>query len=137
MLRVGNPRWQGPFASRRAILRQSAGATMAANVKHKPSQSNSDSDAAEDRALLVAIEEQGRQTLELLRALVALLTPKEGGREGPSLEELLTTIIMQGREQIGILKTIQEEQIRSAETLPQAVADAVLEQLGPARHARS
>jgi hypothetical protein len=64
-------------------------------------------------------------------------TPKEGGREGPSLEELLTTIIMQGREQIGILKTIQEEQIRSAETLPQAVADAVLEQLGPARHARS
>ena len=110
---------------------------MAADVKHKPSQSNSDSDAAEDRALLVAIEEQGRQTLELLRALVALLTPKEGSREGPSLEELLTTIIMQGREQIGILKTIQEEQIRSVETLSQAVADAVLEQLGPARHARS
>ncbi len=84
-----------------------------------------------------AIEEQGRQTLELLRALVALLTPKEGGREGPSLEDLLTTIIMQGREQIGILKTIQEEQIRVADTLPQAVADAVLERLGPTRHARS
>ena len=50
---------------------------MAADVKHKPSQSNSDNDATEDRALLVAIEEQGRQTLELLRALVALLTPKE------------------------------------------------------------
>ena len=44
---------------------------------------------------------------------------------------------MQGREQIGILKTIQEEQIRSANALPQAVADAVLEQLGAARHARS
>jgi len=110
---------------------------MTADVKPKPSRSNSDSGAAEDRALLVAIEEQGRQTLELLRALVALLTPKEGGREGPSLEDLLTTIIMQGREQIGILKTIQEEQIRVAETLPQAVADAVLEQLGSARHARS
>ena len=104
---------------------------MAADVKHKPSQSSSDNDAAEDRALLVAIEEQGRQTLELLRA------PKEGGREGPSLEELLTTIIMQGREQIGILKTIQEEQLQVADALPQAVADAVLEQLGPARHARS
>ncbi len=110
---------------------------MAADVKTKPSQSNSEGDAAEDCALLVAIEEQGRQTLELLRALVALLTPKEGGREGPSLEDLLTTIIMQGREQIGILKTIQEGQIRLAETLPQVVADAVLEQLGPTRHARS
>jgi signal transduction histidine kinase len=110
---------------------------MAANVKPKPSQSNSDNDAAEDRASLVAIEEQGRQTLELLRALVALLTPKEGVREGPSLEELLTTIIMQGREQIGILKTIQEVQLQVADALPQAVADAVVEQLGTPRHARS
>ncbi len=108
---------------------------MTNDVKDNPS--SSDAEVAGNRALLVAIEEQGRQTLELLRALVTLLTPKEGGREGPSLEELLTTIIMQGREQIGILKSIREEQIRSAETLPQAVADAVLEQLGPARHARS
>ena len=35
---------------------------------------------------LAAIEAQGRQTLELVKALVTLLMPKEGGREGPSFD---------------------------------------------------
>lgn len=108
---------------------------MSAHREDKASPAEIEAEA--EGSLLLSILEQGRQTLELLRALVALLTPKEGGREGPSLEELLTTIIMQGREQIGILKTIQETQLQVADALPQAVADAVLEQLGPARHARS
>lgn len=58
---------------------------------------------------LVRIDEQGRQTLELVRALVNLLTPKEGDRDGPTLEDLLSTLIMQARETIAIVKAIQQD----------------------------
>lgn len=45
------------------------------------------------RETLVAIQEQGRRTQELVRALVGLLQPKEGGRDGPSLEELVAAMV--------------------------------------------
>ena len=50
--------------------------------------------------VLAIIEEQTSQTLELLRRLVGLMVAKEGGRDGPSLEELIATVIAQQR-QIG------------------------------------
>ena len=49
----------------------------------------------EDRETLAIIRDQTRQTLELVRALIELLLAKEGGREGPTLEELLAVVIAQ------------------------------------------
>lgn len=74
---------------------------------------------------LDAIESQGRQTLELLKALIGMLLPKEGAREGQSLEELLAKLIAQQREAITIGKITQADLRRLGETLPEAVAEAV------------
>ena len=87
----------------------------------------------ETKLLLQTIEEQGRQTLELVRALVGLLMPKEGIRDGPSLEELLAALIVQQRETVALLKTIHADQLRLADSVPRAVADAVEEQLSRAK----
>ena len=78
--------------------------------------------------ILSRIEDQGRQTLELVRALVTILMPKEGSREGPSLEDLIAVLITQQRETIIIAKAIQEDLHRQGETLPLTVAEAVMEQ---------
>ncbi len=74
---------------------------------------------------LGAIESQGRQTLELLKALIGMLLPKEGAREGLSLEELLAKLVAQQREAITIGKITQADLRRFRETLPAAVAEAV------------
>ena len=52
--------------------------------------------------LLAAIHEQVRQTLELVGTIVSLLMPKEGGREGPTLEELLAKLLSQQQQIIMI-----------------------------------
>jgi hypothetical protein len=83
---------------------------------------------------LTAIEAQGRQTLELVKALVTLLMPKEGGREGPSLEDLLAQMIAQQREAIQIGRATHGELQRLARTLPDAVAEAVEGRIGGARN---
>lgn len=59
--------------------------------------------------MLRSIEEQGRQTLELVRTLVALLLPKEGGREGPSLEDLLAAMLAQQRDLVATVRTIRTD----------------------------
>ncbi len=79
--------------------------------------------------ILARLEEQGRQTLELVRSLVTILMPKEGGREGPSLEDLIRVLITQQRETITLAKAMQEDLHRQGETLPLAVAEAVVEQI--------
>ncbi len=56
--------------------------------------------ADQTQEVLAIIEDQTSQTLELLRKLVGLMVAKAGGRDGPSLEELIATIIAQQR-QIG------------------------------------
>ena len=90
-----------------------------------------------DREALTRIEEQGRQTLELVKALIGLLMPKEGVREGPSLEDLLSALIMQQREAITIAKANQESLGHLGDTLPLAVAEAVAEQIDPKRAVRA
>ncbi len=55
---------------------------------------------------LTEVHEQGRLTLELVRATVELLMPK-GDRSGPSLDELLATLIMQLRELTSIARATQ------------------------------
>ena len=83
------------------------------------------------RPSLVRIEEQGRQTLELVRALIGMLMPKDGAREGPTLEELLATLIMQQREMIGLERGIQSAVLELPRVLTPLVAEAVVEALGP------
>ena len=51
-----------------------------------------------NRETLAIIRDQTRQTLELVKALVELLLAEEGGREGPTLEELLAVLIAQQRD---------------------------------------
>jgi hypothetical protein len=74
--------------------------------------------------ILAAILEQGRQTLELVKALVGLLTPK-GEREGPTLEELLAKIMAQQTQLIMIGRMTQADLDRLSKTLPDAVVDAM------------
>ena len=76
--------------------------------------------------ILSAILEQGRQTLELVKALVSLLAPK-GEQEGPTLEELLAKIITQQSQLITIGKMTQADLDRLGKALPEAVVDAIIE----------
>ncbi|HET6237860.1 MAG TPA: hypothetical protein VFE41_23330 [Acetobacteraceae bacterium] len=48
---------------------------------------------------LAVIRGQTRETLELLRRLVALMLPKEDG-DGPNLEELIAALVAQQREML-------------------------------------
>ena len=75
--------------------------------------------------MLAAIHEQGRQTLELVGTIVSLLMPKEGGREGPTLEELLAKLLFQQQQIIMIGKATQADVDRLGKTLPDAVAEAI------------
>jgi hypothetical protein len=76
--------------------------------------------------VLAAILEQGRQTLELVKALVGLLAPK-GEQEGPTLEELLAKIMAQQSQLITIGKMTQADLDRIGRALPEAVVDAIEE----------
>jgi len=75
--------------------------------------------------LLAAINEQGRLTLELVGTVVSLLTPKDGGREGPTLEELMAKLLFQQQQIIMIGEATQADVDRLAKTLPDAVAEAI------------
>ena len=75
--------------------------------------------------LLAAIHEQGRQTLELVGTIVSLLMPREGGREGPTLEELLAKLLSQQQQIIMIGKATQADLDRLGKTLPDAVAEVI------------
>ena len=81
--------------------------------------------AEETHELLAAIHEQGRLTLELVGTIVSLLMPKERGREGPTLEELLAKLLSQQQQIIMIGKATQADVDRLGKTLPDAVAEAV------------
>jgi hypothetical protein len=90
-------------------------------------------EADDDRDILVAIENQTRTTLELVRSLVALMMPK-GDRTGPTLEQMLANIMAQQRE---IIRQIQESRDLLSEignALPQAVAEAVATADGEVSH---
>jgi hypothetical protein len=87
---------------------------------------NSSPEAADDtHELLAAIHEQGRLTLELVGTIVSLLMPKEGGREGPTLEELLAKLLSQQQQIITIGKATQADVDRLGKTMPDAVAAAI------------
>ena len=58
------------------------------------------------RAEVAEVREQGRVTLELLRVILELVRPKDN-RGGPTLDELLATMIVQLRELTTIARAIQ------------------------------
>ena len=62
-----------------------------------------------DRETLAIIRDQTRQTLELVKALVELLLAKEGGREGPTLEDLLAVLIAQQRDILTAVRHLQTD----------------------------
>jgi hypothetical protein len=83
-------------------------------------------DPGTTREMLTAILDQSRQTFDLVKALVGLLTPK-GDREGPTLEELLAKIMAQQTQIITIGKMTQADLDRLGKSLPDAVVGAMNE----------
>lgn len=61
------------------------------------------------RETLDTIRDQTGQTLELLRTLISLVLPELGGREGPPLEDLIATLIVQQREILTIARRTQAD----------------------------
>jgi hypothetical protein len=60
-----------------------------------------ESEAKDDdgvQAMLATIENQTRQTLELLRTLIGVVVPMVSKKDGPSLEELIATLVAQNRD---------------------------------------
>lgn len=71
---------------------------------------------------LAVIREQTRESLELLRALVALLVNKPA-HEGPTLEDLLAALLAQQRDMLILLKQISSDQNAILDRLPGSPAD--------------
>jgi hypothetical protein len=67
--------------------------------------SEAESTVAED---LVAIREQTREMLELVRSLVSLLLPKDSG-DGPKLEDLIAALVAQQRDVLVAIRQIQAD----------------------------
>ena len=65
---------------------------------------------------LDAIEDQGRQTLELIRSLIGIMLPSTG-REGPPLEDLIATVIVQQRDAAALLHAVHKNVGQIAEHL--------------------
>src|SRR5690242_4775280 len=61
--------------------------------------------ASADR--LTAIQDQTRETLELVRSLVQLLAPREGARKGPPLEDLIAALVAQQRAMLFSVRDLQ------------------------------
>jgi hypothetical protein len=74
--------------------------------EHKTELAHLAAEITDLRTQLGDVQEQGRLTLELVRAIVELLMPK-GDRSGPSLDELLATLIVQLRELTTIARATQ------------------------------
>ena len=91
-----------------------------------PTQATLDDEPGTTHEVLGAILDQGRQTLELVKALVGLLAPK-GEQEGPTLEELLAKIMAQQSQLTTIGKMTQADLDRLGKALPDAVVDAIEE----------
>ena len=60
-------------------------------------------------ATLATIKEQTRETLELLRSLLTLLVQQHSLREGPPLEDLIATLIVQQRQILTIAQHTQAD----------------------------
>ena len=76
----------------------------------------------EIRETLAIIQDQSRQTLELLRTLIGLIVPIVGDREGPPLEDLIATLVAQNRDLLAIARRIQTDVRAIGDRLPANVS---------------
>ena len=83
------------------------------------------------RETLATIQEQSRQTLELLRTLIGLIVPIVGDREGPPLEDLIATLVAQNRDLLTIVRRIQAD-VRVIAARPAAPAPSNTAMVSPA-----
>jgi hypothetical protein len=74
------------------------------------------------RETLAIIQDQSRQTLELLRTLIGLIVPIVGDREGPPLEDLIATLVAQNRDLLTIARRIQADVRAIGDRLPAGVS---------------
>ena len=74
------------------------------------------------RETLAIIQDQSRQTLELLRTLIGLILPIVGDREGPPLEDLIATLVAQNRDLLTIARRIQADVRAIGDRLPAGVS---------------
>ena len=74
------------------------------------------------REILATIQEQSRQTLELLRTLIGFIVPIVGDREGPPLEDLIATLVAQNRDLLTIARRIQADVRAIGDRLPAVVS---------------
>jgi len=83
----------------------------------------SQADAADHdiREILATIQDQTRQTLELLRTLIGLIVPIVGDREGPLLEDLIATLVAQNRDLLTIARRIHADVRAIGDRLPALV----------------
>jgi hypothetical protein len=65
---------------------------------------------------LAVIEEQGRQTLELMRSLIGLLLPSSE-QTGPTVQELMAAIVAMQRDTIAVARTTQRDVTRLVDGL--------------------
>ena len=70
------------------------------------------------RETLAIIQDQSRQTLELLRTLIGLILPIVGDREGPPLEDLIATLVAQNRDLLTIARRIHADVRAISDRLP-------------------
>ena len=75
----------------------------------KRADGSEDLDIPEKGGDIALILHRTQDILDLIRALIQLLMPKEGGREGPSLEELISALMAQGRDTLLILHALRED----------------------------
>ena len=74
------------------------------------------------RETLATIQDQSRQTLELLRTLIGLIAPIVGDREGPPLEDLIATLVAQNRDLLTIAQRIHADVRAIGDRLPAVVS---------------
>jgi hypothetical protein len=70
------------------------------------------------REILATVQDQGRQTLELLRTLINLIVGIVGDREGPPLEDLIATLVAQNRDLLTIARRIHADVRAISDRLP-------------------
>ena len=58
---------------------------------------------------LAVIREQTRETLELLRSLVAMMLPKQAERDGPTLEDFIAALVAQQRDILVGIRQVQAD----------------------------
>jgi hypothetical protein len=89
------------------------------------------------REILAIIQDQSRQTLELLRTLIGLIVPIVGDREGPPLEDLIAILVAQNRDLLTIVRRIQADIRAIADSSPALVTPDSNDQADESGTARS